>query len=110
MLVVVSCPLCVRKLHIYPETVYFPSCQAITTKTLFEWDTPVSPHLAALKESKMVTDPQILNAIRTEFHGNSPNGAATFTIVETAGGPLSPGKTCVRAYRHTACITRACAM
>lgn len=64
--------------------------------TLFEWSTPSSPHTAAALEGRQVTDEQLLAALRARLDqideaSQSQAAASSFTIVETAGGVLSPG-------------------
>jgi dethiobiotin synthetase len=56
--------------------------------TLFEWDTPVSPHLAAALEGKAVSDQALVDAVAAQLQGTAPR---SLTVVETAGGVLSPG-------------------
>ena len=70
--------------------------------TLFAWNAPVSPHVAAASEGRGVDDTQLVEATRLElaefFRGgpepSSAGGAATartpFALVETAGGVASP--------------------
>eukprot|EP00980_Cylindrotheca_fusiformis_P028246 scaffold22589_cov138-Cylindrotheca_fusiformis.AAC.9 len=59
---------------------------ASSTATLFNWETPASPHSAARVENKPVSDAQVLAALKR--HLGSLNTSLTF--VETAGGVLSP--------------------
>ena len=57
-----------------------------STTTLFEWDTPASPHYASRIENKPVSDQQVLSAL-----GNClENLSGRFNWIETAGGVLSP--------------------
>lgn len=63
--------------------------KAIDCQTLFRWSTPISPHLAAIREKQMVTDEEVLNALTSSLTGLPPNA---FALIETAGGVLSPCK------------------
>ena len=61
------------------------SSNLLHCQTLFKWNAPVSPHLASRNESKPVSDNDVLSSVQqalSEYHGT--------TIVETAGGALSP--------------------
>ena len=58
-----------------------------TCKTLFEWDTPASPHTVSRLEQKPVSDSQVLDALQT-YLSEIPD--ETTTYIETAGGVLSP--------------------
>ncbi|GKY90896.1 hypothetical protein MPSEU_000062400 [Mayamaea pseudoterrestris] len=65
----------------------------LVTKTLFNWNTPSSPHAASLAELKPVSDKQVLDALIAELsytHDESSGDFAKTTYVETAGGVLSP--------------------
>ncbi|RQM04742.1 hypothetical protein DH86_00004257, partial [Scytalidium sp. 3C] len=70
-----------------------------STKCLFQFDDPVSPHIAA--RSKQLTDVSVLEAVRAELLSRSEKGPGTF-LVETAGGVHSPtpsGSSQADAYR-----------
>ena len=60
----------------------------VTTKTLFTWKTPTSPHLACQIENKFVSPQQLRQTLHDTL--NSPQNKYEMTIVETAGGVLSP--------------------
>ncbi|CAJ1920833.1 unnamed protein product [Cylindrotheca closterium] len=54
--------------------------------TLFEWETPASPHYAARVENKPISDEQVITSLKDCLDSlNSP-----MTWVETAGGVMSP--------------------
>ena len=63
--------------------------------TLFGWRAAVSPHLAVELEGRIVSDGEIVAAIRSEhesFLGSLRSaGRDGLLLVEIAGGPLSPG-------------------
>jgi dethiobiotin synthetase/adenosylmethionine--8-amino-7-oxononanoate aminotransferase len=62
-------------------------------KTLFAWQTAVSPHLAVEMEGRRVTDEQLLRVTAqhmNEFSQKFGNSKG-LCIVETAGGVASPG-------------------
>jgi len=68
--------------------------------TLYSWSTPISPHLAAAKEVKTVTGEDLLAKLQAhlqqgqeteEEEGGKESQARGITLVETAGGVLSPG-------------------
>lgn len=60
----------------------------VTTKTLFTWKTPTSPHLACQIENKFVSPQQLSQTLHETL--NSQKNMYEMTIVETAGGVLSP--------------------
>ncbi|KAJ9460589.1 hypothetical protein DIPPA_23707 [Diplonema papillatum] len=55
--------------------------------TLFRYRDPVSPHLAALREQRIVSDEQLAAAVGQAVREKSDED---LTLVETAGGVLSP--------------------
>jgi len=70
----------------------------IACQTLYSWDTPASPHLASRLEDLPVSNDEVLASLRltlariddnddTEGEGNN---ISIVTIIETAGGALSP--------------------
>lgn len=69
-------------------------------QTLFSWDTPASPHLAARKENAPKSDIEVLTSLRTAIEdicsqqssssSSSPTSTSTISWIETAGGVLSP--------------------
>ncbi|RHY52529.1 hypothetical protein DYB38_005755, partial [Aphanomyces astaci] len=61
----------------------------LTCETLFSWDTPVSPHLAAQLEQKSLTDDILVQRLSDAIHKLQPT-ASTLMVVETAGGVCSP--------------------
>ena len=88
---------------------YFILC----CQTLFSWDTPASPHLASRLENRPVSDSQVLlalcsllrdttfsendskdepevNSTTKQCQGELSGKMITTTVIETAGGVLSP--------------------
>lgn len=66
---------------------------AAMATTLFAWRDPVSPHLAAQRDGRHVSDEQLLQGVRAALgaHGGTAmQGASRIAIVETAGGVCSP--------------------
>ncbi|EME39930.1 hypothetical protein DOTSEDRAFT_178788 [Dothistroma septosporum NZE10] len=61
----------------------------VKTKCLFQFDDPVSPHLAVRSAGKPISDVTVQTAIYEELyrHAEAQDG---ISIVETAGGVLSP--------------------
>ena len=64
--------------------------RGITTQNLYQFDDPVSPHLAAQSLKRTIPDTTLLQGVSTKIQENARNGAG-FMLVETAGGPNSPG-------------------
>mmetsp|Transcript_23928 Transcript_23928/g.36440 ORF Transcript_23928/g.36440 Transcript_23928/m.36440 type:complete len:843 (-) Transcript_23928:42-2570(-) len=67
--------------------------------TLFNWDTPASPHLASRLENKPMSDEQVLSSLYSklsEVNSNSNSNSIAMQehcgrlLIETAGGVLSP--------------------
>eukprot|EP00537_Pseudo-nitzschia_pungens_P012948 CAMPEP_0172393782 /NCGR_PEP_ID=MMETSP1061-20121228/12246_1 /TAXON_ID=37318 /ORGANISM="Pseudo-nitzschia pungens, Strain cf. pungens" /LENGTH=332 /DNA_ID=CAMNT_0013124981 /DNA_START=110 /DNA_END=1108 /DNA_ORIENTATION=- len=80
-----------------------------SSKTLFDWDTPASPHIAARIENKPVSDEEVLMSLDNHLQslGNTPTVAAneiqvvstsnpSSIWIETAGGVLSPSSSSPR--------------
>ncbi|PNS21340.1 Ornithine aminotransferase car2 [Sphaceloma murrayae] len=63
--------------------------QNLRHKTLFSWDVPVSPHVAARYGSVRKDDQTILQSLHDELVREGRRGG-THALVETAGGVLSP--------------------
>ena len=61
----------------------------VDSKCLFQFDDPVSPHLAARSMGKVVSDAEVQAAVYDELK-SYVNGRQGIAIVETAGGVLSP--------------------
>ncbi|KAF0688603.1 Aste57867_19776 [Aphanomyces stellatus] len=61
----------------------------LTCETLFHWETPVSPHLAARLEDHHVTDQALVTKVSSAVTAMQAN-ASTLMVVETAGGVCSP--------------------
>jgi dethiobiotin synthetase len=60
-----------------------------STKTLFRWETPASPHVAARMENLPVSDEQVLDALNSHLQPLCTKENASIWI-ESAGGVLSP--------------------
>jgi len=73
-----------------------PSSQLhrLSRRTLFDWKTPASPHVASRKEKSPVSDHEVLSEIQSTLSDiavkSSNSGQASTTWIETAGGVLSP--------------------
>ena len=65
-----------------------------SSTTLFDWETPASPHLAARLEGKAVSDKEVMDSLENHLRVTIPkfhSGDRHDPIwVETAGGVLSP--------------------
>lgn len=61
---------------------------AVTTQTLYTWETPASPHVASIQENLPVSNEQVLTALNDAIMMST---AMNTTWIETAGGVLSPG-------------------
>ncbi|KAI4731745.1 PLP-dependent transferase [Aureobasidium sp. EXF-10728] len=61
----------------------------ITSKTLLQFDDPVSPHIAARISKEPIDDQSILTRVYDELLGYA-TGKNAVAVVETAGGVLSP--------------------
>lgn len=61
-------------------------------RTLYAWRAPLSPHLAAEKEGRGVSDADVVSKVRREIQSYEMRTsiAPSLTIVETAGGVMSP--------------------
>lgn len=65
--------------------------KALSLRTLFWWETAVSPHLAAVLEGKPLADGALLDGVLAELALPAPPACpAHVDVVETAGGVLSP--------------------
>lgn len=63
----------------------------VTAQTLFNFETPASPHLASILENKPTSDDDVLNAIQRSLNDiQSNDDSQTIVWIETAGGVLSP--------------------
>ncbi|KAF2651454.1 PLP-dependent transferase [Lophiostoma macrostomum CBS 122681] len=62
---------------------------------LFQFKKPVSPHIAAREEQFIPSDQHVIQRLvaklNADAHGAKNRASWAFTIVETAGGVLSPG-------------------
>lgn len=68
----------------------------LVCKTLFAWEEPVSPHLAAERESGPLKDSVLLQTLHECFRDVVESGigkerSEVLCVVETAGGVASPG-------------------
>ena len=72
------------------------STTRLSTKVLFSWKTPASPHLASRIEGQPCSDEEFLSALHSELtKGNDDamktrRGEYLTMLIETAGGVLSP--------------------
>jgi dethiobiotin synthetase/adenosylmethionine--8-amino-7-oxononanoate aminotransferase len=69
--------------------------------TLFQFSQPLSPHLAAQKDGRLLPDSEVQRALYAELQSRAAQGEG-HAIVETAGGVLSPapsGSTQADLYR-----------
>lgn len=65
--------------------------QLLHCDTLFSWETPVSPHLAAILEDHVVSDDQVVEELtKCLMELNSVEVPFSLYLVETAGGVCSP--------------------
>eukprot|EP00002_Diphylleia_rotans_P030850 TRINITY_DN6383_c0_g1_i2.p2 TRINITY_DN6383_c0_g1~~TRINITY_DN6383_c0_g1_i2.p2 ORF type:complete len:361 (+),score=78.65 TRINITY_DN6383_c0_g1_i2:50-1132(+) len=64
----------------------------LTAKCLYSWKRAASPHLAAQEENRVVPDIEIQKAVKATIDGfpQDKDGRKQITVVETAGGTLSP--------------------
>ncbi|KXT16035.1 hypothetical protein AC579_7135 [Pseudocercospora musae] len=62
---------------------------AVSSRCLYQFDEPVSPHIAVRSAGTPVTDAQVLEKVYDELKGYA-HGQDGVAIVETAGGVLSP--------------------
>ena len=75
----------------------------INCKTLFRWETPASPHLVSRWENQPVSDNEVLSSLQSTLRDienddnndftsniNDKDMKSITTIIETAGGVLSP--------------------
>ncbi|EJK73594.1 hypothetical protein THAOC_04773 [Thalassiosira oceanica] len=64
----------------------------VESHTLFNWETPASPHLASRLEGAPVSDKDVLRRVGATLDGVNPKRSKGdfVTILETAGGVLSP--------------------
>lgn len=58
--------------------------------TLFQWDTPASPHHASRIEKKPTSDEEILASLQLEMLKTSNSARSVITYLESAGGVMSP--------------------
>lgn len=59
-------------------------------KTLYQWDTPASPHHASRIEKKPVSDEEILASLQLDMLQTSKSAQSVVTYLESAGGVMSP--------------------
>ena len=75
------------------DTAEGKECGSAAATTLFAWEHAVSPHLAAQREGRNVSDAQLLDSVRSALHAYCGADTAVkrrVAIVETAGGVCSP--------------------
>ena len=61
-----------------------------TSKTLFRWETPASPHVAARMENYPVSDEEVQFSLQSYLTSLDTDSELSSTWIETAGGVLSP--------------------
>ncbi|KAL7482644.1 hypothetical protein ACHAW6_012891 [Cyclotella cf. meneghiniana] len=76
------------------------SAPKLNCRTLFSWNTPASPHLASRWENLPISNNEVITALGAslgniiDFNASTenqpPKSITSTTIVETAGGALSP--------------------
>jgi dethiobiotin synthetase/adenosylmethionine--8-amino-7-oxononanoate aminotransferase len=67
-----------------------------TSKTLFRWETPASPHVAARMENYPVSDEEVLSSLQAYLKAIDVQVPFFSTWIETAGGVLSPSSSSPR--------------
>lgn len=67
-----------------------PSSDHLRCQTLFTWETPASPHVAARKENLPKSDEEVLASLKMALEDISKASFPSTTWIETAGGVLSP--------------------
>lgn len=72
------------------STVGADAAALVHTQTLFSWPEPVSPHIAAA-EAPLVTNDMVVRALQECMELKDVEECGHWTIIETAGGVLSPG-------------------
>ncbi|KAI8608234.1 AAA domain-containing protein [Chytriomyces sp. MP71] len=68
-------------------------CPGVRARTLFTFSDPVSPHMAAAQENRILSDETVVASIRSCMIANSTaigHERDAFTLIETAGGVNSP--------------------
>lgn len=69
-------------------------------ETLHRWETPASPHLASRWEGLPVSDEEVRSSLRASLQrirdDAEEEGATSATVIETAGGVLSPSSSSPR--------------
>ncbi|KAL9183792.1 hypothetical protein ACHAXT_004648 [Thalassiosira profunda] len=72
----------------------------VKCETLFRWETPASPHLASRWEDLPVSDDEVLSTLQKSLQkidaDARQNEGTSVTIIETAGGVLSPSSSSPR--------------
>ena len=64
--------------------------ETISATTLFEWESPTSPHAASRKENLPVSDEQVVTALEGCLDNLRADNPHLPCWIETAGGVLSP--------------------
>ena len=81
--------------HAFPSTTDVSASKNLSTKVLFSWQTPSSPHVASRIEGLPCSDQEFWNALHSELTSTASihdanGGEYRTTLIETAGGVLSP--------------------
>ena len=82
------------------------SAPKLICQTLFSWNTPASPHLASRWENLPISNNEVITALgaslgdiidfNASIENQPPESITSTTIVETAGGALSPSSSSPR--------------
>ncbi|KAK9811108.1 hypothetical protein WJX73_003299 [Symbiochloris irregularis] len=69
-----------------------PAAERLHLSTLFAWQQPVSPHLAAATEGRQASDAEVRSATLQELNAFAvaSSQSRALALIETAGGPASP--------------------
>ncbi|KAL7549261.1 hypothetical protein ACHAWF_012538 [Thalassiosira exigua] len=79
------------------DSVESPQSGDVECETLFRWETPASPHLASRWENLPVSDDEVISSLKSSLNNveddameDGDMNMRSVTIIETAGGVLSP--------------------
>jgi bifunctional dethiobiotin synthetase / adenosylmethionine---8-amino-7-oxononanoate aminotransferase len=63
----------------------------LACRTVYAWQEPVSPHLAAEREGMAVTDEDVRGSVAQWLVEEAVDAGEVWKVLETAGGVSSPG-------------------